>query len=67
MPDGVIQHKLMMDGVTLDILKYVSRPNAVSGNFCLFAGTMLMAFLLVVAWTRKVRLPMRLVQLRLLQ
>lgn len=23
MPDGVIQHKLMMDGVTLDILRFV--------------------------------------------
>lgn len=22
MPDGVIQHKLMMDGVTLDILRF---------------------------------------------
>lgn len=58
MPDGVIQHKLMMDGVTLDILRCVS-PRHVLASRAFKGLTRVASALAPVVWIRKVRLPMQ--------
>ncbi|RLN32207.1 hypothetical protein BBJ28_00005188 [Nothophytophthora sp. Chile5] len=63
MPDGVIQHKLMMDGVTLDILKYVPK-NLQSRCFHTWANAVCRLDVCRAVWIPKVRLQMRPAQLR---